>query len=173
MIRAMAFVSVAACAALAVDDAAAAGPDEGLAVPGACFVMKTAPRAKDKAIDRIELQQVQTQTKDGKQLEAPRVRIGVLPAGSDDLIPSDVSAPCSRKGNELTCTFKCDESSSVPELGRVRVTTLNATSIKVTFDTPLTLNACTPGEPPVAMPKSLTGRSFVVRKARSTSECFH
>lgn len=142
-------------------------------MPGACYVLKAAPRAKDKVIDRIELQQLQTQGKDGKALEAPRIRIGILPAGSDDLVPSDVSAPCTRKGSELTCTLRCDESAGTPMQGRFRATTLSASSIRVTFDTPLVLNACTPGETPIAMPKALTGRSFVVRKARSTSDCFH
>lgn len=173
MTRALLLLCVAACAAVAGGDAGAAGPDDVLAVPGACYVLKSAPRAKHKVIDRIELQQLQSQGKDGKPLEAPRVRIGVLPAGSDDLIPSDVSEPCIRRGSEMTCTLRCDEISGAPTQGRFRATTLSASSIRVTFDTPLVLNACMPGETPVAMPKALTGQSFIVRKAGSMSDCFH
>ncbi len=144
---------------------------ESLAVPGQCYVLKL-PRGQDQLISRIELQQVQVQAKDGTITEPPRVQIGLQPKGGDDLIPSEVSAPCSGTGGRLTCVLRCDGAGEAATKGRFRIDPVGKDGLKLTIETPLTLNACTPGETPVTLPAGLAGKSFVLKRAGS-SDCFH
>lgn len=151
--------------------APAPAPVESLAVPGQCYVLKL-PRRQDRLISRIELQQVQVQAKDGSITEPPRVQIGIQPAGGDDLIPSEVSAPCTGTGGRLACVLRCDGAAEADTKGRFRIEPAGKDGLKLTIETPLTLNACTPGDTPVRLPKALVGKSFVLKRAGS-SDCFH
>ena len=151
--------------------AAPAPAAKSLAIAGQCYALKL-PRGQDRLITRIELQQVQVQAKDGSITEPPRVHIGMQPKGGDDLIPSEVSAPCSGTGGRLACVLRCDGAAEADTKGRFRIEPAGKDSLKLTIETPLTLNACTPGETPVTLPKALAGKSFVLKRAGS-SECFH
>ncbi len=142
---------------------------ESLAIPGQCYVLKL-PRGQ--LITRVELQQVQVQAKDGTISEPPRVHIGLQPKGGDDLIPSEVSAPCTGTGGRLACVLRCDGAVEADTKGRFRIEPEGKDRLKLTIEAPLTLNACTPGETPVTLPKALAGKSFVLKRAGS-SECFH
>jgi hypothetical protein len=163
-------VSALLLAGLAGEGRASDAPD-AVAVPGACFVLAN-PNDKGRLIDRIELQQVQTHAKAGKPLEPARVRIGMQPKGGDDLMPSDLSAPCAASGTRLACTLRCEEQGQSREHGRFRVEPQGPNALRLTIETPLVLNACTPGETPVALPASLAGKSFLLRRA-GASDCFH
>jgi len=142
---------------------------ESLAVPGQCYVLKL---PSGQAISRIELQQVQVRAKDGRISEPPRVHIGVQPSGGDDLIPSEVSAPCTGTGDRLACVLRCDGAGAADTKGRFRIEPAGKDRLKLTIEAPLTLNACTPGETPVTLPVALAGKSFVLKRA-GASDCFH
>ena len=100
--------------ALAQSPPSAAATPAELAVPGTCYVH--APRKSDakRLIDRIELQEVQYSTPDGRAVDGLRFHLGIQPKGGDDLIPSDVSLPCLTQGKTLVCTLQCDGPGTKP-----------------------------------------------------------
>jgi len=152
--------------------AAASDADGTLLVPGACYVLSVPKSNGNRLIDRIELQHVHVQGKDNAPVGGPRIHLGIQPRGADDVIPSAVSAPCSGKGDRLTCALTCNEASAGDENGRVRIAPAGNRRLKLTIEKAPTLNACNKGESAVALPAALAHRSFVLRRAGS-SDCFH
>lgn len=150
-----------------------ADPATQVAVPGSCFITTFPKQSNGRVLDRIELQQVQTTTKDGAAVGPPRVRIGLQPKGRDDLMPSGLSEPCTGDGARLTCELRCEASGKAVSHGRFRIEPMGKDAVKLMILSPITLDACTPGETPVVLPKALAGRSFTLRRGASASDCFH
>jgi hypothetical protein len=157
---------------LRLSAAAASDGDGTLLVPGACYVLSLPKSDSNRLIDRIELQHVQGQGKDNAPVGGPRIHLGIQPRGADDVIPSAVSAPCSGKGERLTCALTCNEASASDENGRIRIAPAGKDRLKLTIEKAPTLNACNAGESAIALPSALAHRSFVLRRAGS-SDCFH
>lgn len=147
-------------------------PADSIMIAGTCHVHAASRRDRTREIDRIELQVVRFRTMNGKAIGGPRVRIGVQPKGGDELIPSDISAPCTGSGDRLSCAMRCEDASGARELGRFRIEPAGATALRLHIDSALTLDACSPGETPFQVPASLVGRTFTLTR-RPTSECFH
>lgn len=158
----------AACLIASSLSARAAEPE---AVPGACYVLAL-KSDKTRLVDRIEVQEVAIRAAGTTTVTATRVRIGIAPRGGDDLIPSDLSAPCQRTGARLTCELRCDDATAPKPLGAFRIEPASKTSIRLRIDQPLTLNACSAGETPVTLPAALVGKTFTLRRA-GASDCFH
>lgn len=168
-----AFLVIAAALSLAATaEVARAQESDTLLVPDSCFVLSLPQSNRDRIIDRIELQYVQVQTKEGTAVGGPRVHIGMQPKGGDDLIPSEVSAPCQADGKSLACALKCDEKGDAEDLGRFRIEPEGKTGLRLHIETPLTLNACTSGEEPARFTDALVSETFLLQLA-GASDCFH
>lgn len=165
-------VLLASLVALRSSAAAASDDNRALLVPGACYVLSLPKSDSKRLIDRIELQHVQVQGKDNLPVGGPRMHLGIQPRGADDVIPSAVSAPCSGRGDRLTCALTCNEASAGDENGRFRIAPSGKDGLKLTIDKAPTLNACNAGETAVVLPGALAQRSFVLRRA-GLSDCFH
>ena len=152
--------------------AIAAEPGDAMAVPGACYVLSNPKGAKGRLFERIELQMVQVTPKAGPPTEASRVHIGIQPRGGDDVIPSALSEPCTGTAPKLACRIACETKTGAASYGSFRIAPSGKERLKLTIETPLTLNVCAAGEIPVALPKALAGKSFTLRLA-TASNCFH
>ncbi len=149
-----------------------ASANEEIMVAGDCFVYR-APKAGGSApIDRIEVQYVQMMSKDNIPQGGQRVQIGIQPHQSDDVIPTGITDPCAPNGSSQSCTLTCREVGTEKSHGRLRITPIANSKLKLTIEEQTTLNACSPTETAVVLPAALVGRTFTLTR-RGRSDCFH
>ncbi len=143
-----------------------------VAVPLGCFVHKAPRGDRKRPIDRIELQILQIRSKDGTPLGPLRVQLGIQPRGGDDVIPSEISAPCDGAGETLSCKIVCGEGSAVRQHGRFRITPAARKGLLLTIETPLSLNVCDTSETPFKVPAAIVGKATALARTNA-SQCFH
>jgi hypothetical protein len=149
------------------------------AAPGTCFVYTVEEETgveKDPAaaiINRVDLQPLQYKV-EGKPIPETRMRIGILAKDQSGPIPNDVSAPCSGEALAFNCTMKCGDK----VVGKFRAEALptkpadpKANYLRLIFEAPTVLNACTEGQKPFTVPGGLTGLQIILKGAER-GNCF-
>jgi len=147
--------------------------------PGTCFIYAVTEETgveKDPAsafVSRVDVQPLQYKV-ENKPIPETRLRIGMLLKNQSTPIPNDVSAPCSGEGLAFNCTMKCGDK----VLGKFRAEALptkpadpKANYLRLVFEAPTVLNACTEGEKPFTVPAELAGLQIIL-KGSEGGTCF-